>query len=100
MRGRPARISNPVDIHVRVPGDLLSAAKRPGCSDADAIRKGLQLLISHEQPDSLEAVGIRIRELKKKIAKDSMELKELREYLVKNGVEDIDEFESSFLGED
>jgi len=97
MRGRPARISNPVDIHVKIPSDLLKAAKRPGCSDSDAIRKGLQLLIRHQQPDSLEAIGIRIREIKKRISRDAEELKSLREYVVSHGVDDLDEFENSFF---
>jgi hypothetical protein len=97
VRGRPARISNPVDIHVRIPGDLLSAAKKPGCSDADAIRKGLQLLIKHESPDSFDAVGIRIREIKKRISTDTRELNRLRAYLTEKGVDDLDGFESSFM---
>ena len=100
MRGRPARISNPVDVHVRIPADLLAAAKRPGCSDADAIRKGLQHLIRHEQPDSLEAIGIRIREVKRRISKDTEELKALRETATSKGVDDLDEFESNFFNDD
>lgn len=96
-RGRPPRISNPVNIHVRIPKDLLTAAKRPGCSDSDAIRKGLQLLIKHEQPNSMEAIGIRIRELKKTIAKSTKELNTLREVLKKNGINDLDGFEGLFM---
>lgn len=99
MRGRPARIANPVDIHVRVPGDLLDAAKRSAGSDAEAVRKGLCLLIRHDQPESMEALGIRIRELKKSIARDTGELSKIRERLVKMGVEDLDEFESNYMGD-